>query len=481
MPRPWLRRSMRNAWVLIVAIAMHACTTSEPPPAPPNFVFVLIDTLRADHVGAYGYERDTTPFIDTLAENGVVFENTIAQAPWTGASMASLWTSRYPSEVGAGVVPDEAGVRNLGKSDATKLRPDAGTLATILGREGYRTIAIVSNAYAGGHFGLLRGFDRHMQRRRDARGVTDAAIEKLDHYLAEPNRPENFFLYVHYIDAHEPTFPPQEHRAAFPGEGGDPHLERHARWDFGKGIDPEERAEFEAFRRHKIDLYDASIRFVDAQVERLARYLEAVGLRDSTVFIIASDHGEELWDHTEFELETHLDPRGLGGIGHGQSLFAELTSVPLIWSGPGIPTKRVAALVRNVDVAPTILGLAQKSASGFTPRGIDLLAAIRSGGIPSLDGFSEDIVYGFEAKSLVRDGWKLIRYSDAKTEQKEFLFHVETDPAEEQDRLRDARSEAARLGSALDGTLADLDTARGGKAEMDAETRAQLQAIGYVE
>ena len=177
-------RGVRPLGAVVLALVLAACTPS-PPPEPPNFVFVLIDTLRADHVGAYGYERDTTPFIDSLAKKGLVFEHTISQAPWTGSSMASLWTSRYPSEVGAGVQPDETGSRFLSKTGSTKLRRDVPTVAEQLSGAGYKTIGIVANAYAGGFFGLLRGFEMHAQKRQDAAAVTDVAIEKLDSHLAK--------------------------------------------------------------------------------------------------------------------------------------------------------------------------------------------------------------------------------------------------------------------------------------------------------
>jgi len=459
---------------------LAACTTatSPPPPAPPNFVFVLIDTLRADHVGAYGYERETTPFIDSLAETGLVFEQVVSQAPWTGASMASLWTSRYPSEVGAGVLPDESGSRVLAETGSTKLRAGVPTLAGLLSAAGYGTIGVVTNAYAGRYFGLLRGFDVQAQKNQDASRVTDVAIAKLDQHLAQEGSAP-FFLYVHYLDVHEPTFPPEPHRTLF-SPAGDPPTVAHSRWQFYQGEDPND-PEFRAFRRHKIDLYDASIHYVDSQVERLARHVEAVAGRDSTVFIIASDHGEELWDHTDFERDTHLDPRGIAGVGHGQSLFGELTDVPLVWHGPGVPVGRVRALVRNLDVAPTILNLATLDAAKLDLRGIDLLEVARGPTPPSLDGFSENIAYGVEAKSLQRNGWKLIRYDDTKTGRTKFLFDRRVDPTEHQDRAEEAPPQTRRLEAALDATLSDLDTTRGAATELDDDTRAQLKAIGYID
>ncbi len=466
-----------------MAVAMAGCTPSESilpaASAPPNFVFVLIDTLRADHVGVYGYERGTTPFIDSLARKGLVFENVVAQARWTGASMASIWTSRYPSEVGAGVLPNDAGQRFLGKTGSSRLRGDVPTVSQVLLRHGYRTMALVSNVYAGGYFGLLRGYAVARQEQIDAGLLTDAAIVVLDEELAKGDAGP-FFLYIHYLDAHEPTFPPPRHREKFPARDGKPHTRAYARWRFGKGLDPND-PEFQSFRDHKVSLYDASLHYIDEQVGRLAGHLEKVGLLGETVFVIASDHGEEFWDHAQFERDHHLDPRGLAGIGHGQSLFGELTDVPLIVSGPGVPAGRVSSVVRNLDLAPTLYGLAGVPSDGLDLRGVDLLSVARGGEEDSLDAFSESISYGVEAKSLERDGWKLIRYSDTKQDQREFLYDRRTDRRERRDRSLDRAELASGLSAALDTVLEDMQGLRGSKTTMDEKTRRQLEAIGYLE
>lgn len=446
----------------------------------PNFVFVLVDTLRADHVGVYGYDRDTTPFFDSLADKGLVFEQVVSQAPWTGASMASLWVSLYPSETGAGVTPDPSGIRWLGKSGSTKIRPDIIPLAENLAAFGYHTIAIISNVYAGTVFGLERGFEIHVQQGKiDAAAVTDQALEALDRHLLG-NEPAPFFLYVHYLDAHQPTFPPEPYRARFPSQDGEPHREEHARWQFGDQADPQDPA-FQSFRDHKIDLYDASINYIDAQVARIAQSLDARRKRNSTIFIIASDHGEEFWDHVEFERDTHLDPRGFSGIAHGQSLFGELTDVPLILQGPGIPVARIETRVRNLDVAPTILGLAGVEAPGSRRRGIDLLEIARGDEMVDLEAFSESLAYGSEAKSLEIDGYKLIRYSATRSGRNEFLFDRRNDPKEQIDILDNAQKKASSLRLALDAILADRAMVQGEETTLDPETRSHLRAIGYLE
>ena len=457
-------------------------------PSRPNFVFILIDTLRADHLGAYGYPRDTTPFIDSLAANGLLFESAVSQAPWTGASMASIWTSRFPSEVGAGVLPDESGQRWLGKSDSTELRTDVPTVAEVLGGVGYRSMALVSNSYAAEAFGLLRGYDVTRKEWMDAGDLTKEAISLLaeHHHTASlaghgPGSGKPFFLYIHYIDVHEPTFPPEEYRQRFPASDGEAHGKKHSRWNYGYDYDPED-PDFQSFREHKIGLYDAALRYIDDQIQYLAGYLESKGLLDRTVFIIASDHGEEFWDHKEFERNFHLDPRGLSGVGHGQSLFGELTDVPLIISGPNVPSGRISKVVRNIDLVPTMYALAGVDTSDLKLHGIDLIDFAQRSEPFDLDAVSESISYGVEAKSIQRGRWKLIRYFDTKGDQKEFLYNRELDAAEQTDLLLKESEIAAQLGAALDVELAEMERGpRGAKTELDDQMRTLLKAIGYIE
>ncbi|MBJ18160.1 MAG: hypothetical protein CL933_01935 [Deltaproteobacteria bacterium] len=463
---------------ILLMLAVAGCQKPEPQ-KPPNFLFVLIDTLRADHVGTLGYNQPTTPFIDSLAADGRVFENALSQAPWTGASMASLWTSRYPSESGAYVLPDSDGRVWLGKTSSTKLNEELPTVAELLSEFGYDTIAVVTNSYAGEHFDLLRGYGVTRSGFANAAKATDKAIAELD-ARTENGSDQPFFLYVHYIDPHEPTFPPESYRSLFPSRDGEPHERRHERWAYGREVDPED-ADFKSFRDHKINLYDASIRFVDSQIERLSDELERRGLLDSTVFIIASDHGEEFWDHRQFELETHLDPRGSSGVGHGHSLFNQLIHVPLILTGPGITRARVAAPVRNLDIAPTILTLAGVDVADRGFRGTSLLETAEELSRLRLDRFSESLAYGVEAQSLTRDGWKFIRYRETKTGKTEFLFDVSIDKSESREISNQNAAKVAEMRSAVDSILAGMERTRSSDATIDEETRNQLQALGYID
>ena len=460
----------------MIALAFVACSS---PPERPNIVLVLVDTLRSDHLRAYGYERDTMPFVDSLARSGLLFEDAVAQAPWTSASMASMWTSRYPSEVGGVVLPGDDGLRNLGKTPRLRMNENVATLSELLSGAGYRTIAAVANGHAGSQIGLLRGFDSKLESPLAAGPLTDAALGLLDKLTASGSPPA-FFLYLHYRDAHEPTYPPEPYRSLFPSEDGTPHGRQYARWKHGDAEDPE-ATEVRAFRSHKLALYDGALRYVDDQVRRIAARLDQAGLLERTIFVLASDHGEEFWEHARLGRRVHLDPRGISGIGHGHTLFRELLDVPLVLSGAGLPARRVATQVRNLDLAPTLIGLAGLSAEGLGMRGVDLVTAIRSGELGPLAALSEDIAYGAGARSVEDGRYKLVRYEATRDGRSELLFDRTADPTERRDLLAERSEIAERLRESLDSGFNDSPPDWAVPVELDESTREELRALGYVD
>src|SRR5437867_10644588 len=194
------------ALALLIAAAVHACS---PPPSRPGLIFILIDTLRADHLGAYGYSRPTTPFLDSLASRGVLFEQAIAQAPWTLPSSMSLMTGRLPSG-------------HRVENDGMRLAPEIPTLAEVLSGSGYATSGVVSHIYVSALFGFDRGFQRFEDfgltrdyrfeagREPRAEKVTDRALELFRSMQGRP-----FFLFVHYFDPHWDYDPPPPFDARF--------------------------------------------------------------------------------------------------------------------------------------------------------------------------------------------------------------------------------------------------------------------------
>ncbi len=300
-------------------------------------LLVVIDTLRADKLGSYGDERGLTPNLDRLADEGILFEQVSAHAPWTLPSMASLLTSLYPRQHGAGGhVPG-----------FTRLAPGAETAASIFAEEGYATAAVVNVTFLGPHFGLDRGF-AHLDEKsfennvdvRDATETTDAALAWL-----EENGERPFFLLAHYFDPHAVYAPPQPFRRRF----AQPVDREDESFVFGT------REHMIALRAGRLDLdkavllraealYDGEVAYADHEVGRLLEGLEAMGLADRVCVVVTSDHGEEFLDH--------------GGFEHGHTLYGELTNVPLILRLPGkMRPRRIASAVRHVDVLPTLCAL----------------------------------------------------------------------------------------------------------------------------
>jgi len=278
-------------------------------PDPVNVVIVMVDTLRADHMSAYGYERKTTPFIANFASQGFVFEHARSQASCTFPSVNSLLTSRNP----AIFTRQEAG--QLG------IPEEYPSIAEILKEHGYRTIAVSASPIVRAtpsDFNPIGGFDRGFDTFvedplwRPGGQVNRAIIKELD-TVEEP-----FFLYAHYMEPHGPYRPPERYKKRFAGEyEGHYFIKRGnpvpiANMMFGNGphYDITDRD-----IQHLVDLYDDEIRFFDGVFRRLVKILETRDLLDNTLIIVSSDHGEEFLEHDS--------------IKHCRGVWDTVTRVPL--------------------------------------------------------------------------------------------------------------------------------------------------------
>ncbi len=442
--------------------------------APRNVIVVCIDTLRADHLSAYGYGRGTTPRLDALARRGMLFEHALAAAPWTVPSVGSLLTSLYPVEHGAAV---DGEVRQLDEQTPAQLRPEVETLGDILHGAGLRTALFSGNPYLWGRF--QRGFDTAVAERQTAAELTDRAIAWLGGRSRVSHRP--FFLYLQYMDLHQPIEPPAPYADHFAVDLGGERGSAHSNWSFDRQSDLGD-LDFRRFRAHKVALYDGSLLYVDAQIGRLLDAVEALGGRGDTLVVVTADHGEEFWDHAEAERQMGGDPRGVWGVGHGHTLFQELLHVPLIVAGPGWPSgRRVPCGVSLLDVAPTVL-----AGLRLPPRPAMRGASLgRFLGAPAADGAcaeatlplaAESPAYGPTARALVWSGWKLIEREGAGPA----LYDLASDPDERHD-LAGCRP---RTLAALSGLLAhELAPRRQARAEIqppDEETTRQLRSLGYL-
>ncbi|HEV8581913.1 MAG TPA: sulfatase [Thermoanaerobaculia bacterium] len=459
----------------VAAVASAACSSSESGAAPAarNLVVICIDTLRADHVSSYGYARQTTPFIDELARAGTLFANAYAHSDWTVPSTASLLTSLYPSEHGAGI---EGESRLLGETTPVlQIRKGVRTLATRLHRTGFRTGLFSANPFLYGSF--ERDFDAAEVERKNAAELTAAALRWLDQTAGD-----RFFLYVQYMDLHQPVEPPPPFFNLFPVAEGGVRGREHTDWSFG-GIQDQRALEDPAFRRyraHRIALYDGALRFIDEEIRRLYRRLEQAGLAKQTLVVITSDHGEEFWDHALAERASGHDPRGIWGVGHGHSMYEELLRVPLILRGPGVAeSRRLTCPVRHVDVMPTVLDLLGL-AGGPGLRGRSLVPMLAKS--PEADDctavplIAESPAYGPDSKAVIWKGRKLI----VRSQGGDFLFDLRDDPGERRNLLGTPPHLAAGLRAILTRELAGVHGPRAEPLTLDEKTKRELRALGYL-
>lgn len=428
---------------------------------PPNLVVVSFDSLRADHLGTYGYWRDTSPNLDRFAASGVVFERAFSTTTWTLPSHASLLSSLYPEEHGA---RDKD--RALG--DNVVLLPER------LAEAGYRSAGVVSVGLLHRTFGFDQGWDVYddetavqdggedPERRRTSEIAGRRAAELLDEL---PDGP--FFLFLHDYDVHFDYQPPEEFDVfeTEPAPGFDP-----SNFAFNETI-------FHGMPKANLDrliaLYDGEIRWVDHNFQRLLDELDRRGLSDDTAVVVVGDHGDEFFEH--------------GQKGHRENLFNTTLHVPMIVRFPGgrWAGQRVSTPVSLVDVAPTLANLA-----GVGPdpswSGIDL-ATLLEGAVPSRWIYADLDLRGRPAvKSAIRGRVKGIgrfRYGKAVGGQSH-LFDLDEDYPE-LDNL--AAAEPLRLRAILDRIESVVHAAwekqkslGSGHVELDAERRRELAALGYL-
>jgi arylsulfatase A-like enzyme len=304
-------------------------------PAPRNVILIVIDTLRADHLSCYGYPRKTSPHIDRLAAEGALFEYAIVQKPSTSPSVATILSGTYPFTHGIYTVRDWLPDKVL-------------TLPEILRTRGMRTGGVVTNVNLSRAFNFQQGFDDYFEvgtteGPSDSAPATKAALDWIDQVKDGP-----FFLYLHYLDPHAPYTPPPPFRGTFAGDA----------WsDLYHGPEPpigptylgeiHKESVIENGSRD-VDLYvqryDEEILYVDSAIGRLFERLRVLGLDESTLVMLTSDHGESLGEHKFF-------------FGHGHVPFEDNVRVPLIvWYPPGVAGgQRVGTIVESVSIVPTVL------------------------------------------------------------------------------------------------------------------------------
>ncbi len=431
----------------------------------PSVLLISIDSLRADHVRCYGYDRETTPAIDALAREGARFSTVISPTSWTLPAQLTLLT---------GLPPEAHGVVN----DRRRLRAGVPTLASAFQRAGYETAGFAAGPYLAAEYGFLAGFDfyddgriagtfsSHRSRRGSAE-VVDATEAWLGSRAAAPRRP--FFAFVHLFDCHAEYAPPPPFDALFdPGYRGPVDGRVDDRRVVRPGMAPRDLA-------HLVALYDGAIRFTDSCVGHLVEYLRKRGALDDTIVVVTADHGEEFFEH--------------GAIAHENNLYDEVLRVPLVIRYPAALPRgsTVTAAVRLMDVPPTLLALAGASDRRFGrlrdggPQAcVNLLPLTRGGtrgDAPPLVAFGD--LHGTVA-SVRTDRFKLVRRAFGPV--KEELYDLQADPGERRNLAPSGPAILSEMRSALSEwrLLWRLDEPPAAAFVPEAEHLKRLRALGYM-
>ena len=413
-----------------------------------NVLFILIDTLRSDRLGSYGYERDTSPNLDVLANRGVRFSRQLAQSSWTKASVASLWTGLRPTRTGVTRFND-------------RLSDDAILPAETFRAAGFRTAGLYRNGWVSPYFGFAQGFEvydrptpRHVDRLVRAEnptviggGTDESATQGALEFLRVHGK-ERWFLYMHLMDVHEYLY--DEQTALFGSDYS--------------------------------SIYDNSIRWVDSILGPFFVALADQGYLENTLIVITSDHGEG------------FNERGLEG--HARFVYKETTEVPLIFSFPFRlePGVAIETRTRNLDIWPTVLDLLGLPPLGDDIDGVsrvpEILAAVRGEPLPEdlEPGFAHlDRHWGQRSQTyaptiqISEGSLRYVRIPEGKGQSEE-LFDASTDPAELQSVAGERSEDLARLREIGKGFLTKDAPPWGDRPEaleVDEMQLNQLRALGY--
>jgi arylsulfatase A-like enzyme len=416
----------------------------------PNILVYLVDTLRVDRLSTYGYDRPTSPRLDSFAEQATLFQKAVGQSSWTRPSVASLFVGTWPG--------DHSITR---RGDA--LSGDAETLAEILDRAGYATAAFSTNPNVAEPFGFAQGFDHFdlMLKQADSSDANRAVFRWIERTADDVP----FFLYVQPADPHTPYLPPEPFRSRLAGDA-ERMYERVAEAPTREIWESDE----ETLRQINA-LYDAEIAANDASFGELLDHLDGLGLLDDMLVVFLSDHGEEFRDH--------------GGWTHGRTLHVETLDFPLLIKMPGqTQPRRVDEIAQHIDIVPTItdlLGLETPPAV----QGRSLVPYLESSSrperlFPVRPIFSHvGLVRGLTT-SIVVGEWKLIDRQE-QGGRETHLYRWSDDPNETEDLAPRMPMRTLALSSLLDeknastGTALDAD-----EAVLSPEIEARLRALGYL-
>ncbi len=440
----------------LLAALLSSCSRGAKIPRPEHIIVITIDALRPDHLGGYGYARDISPNIDGLARRGVVFLNAYANAPWTKPSVASLFSS-LPPNIHRTVDRDHA------------LPDQVQTMAEMLKESGYFT------SFFNGGNPLIhecrfdQGFDFYQyQETLDSAGV----VGSVSSFLSQ-TQGKSLFIYIHLMDLHLP----------YHLHDGNRELAARAPRNFIPGQferrdvrEPTARGELSGDEKaYLVALYDEQIRYSDKTVGQLVALFQAAGLLDRSLLILTSDHGEEFWDHDNYE--------------HAHSLYEEVLRVPLIMVYEHLPALRLNSRVRLVDILPSVMELAEPGFKRGEMAGDSVWRYLRKD-----DGnrsvFAGGTLHGDEKFCLIKNGWKIILNTKDMTTNRPLigfraedaveLYDLKTDPQERHNLRDDQAKILAGLLKELGALVNTESPIQARKQIIDKKTAERLKSLGYL-
>jgi arylsulfatase A-like enzyme len=448
-------------WIILFAFLISSFHCSREKPVDNqrmNVLLITLDTLRADHLGCYGYAKNTSPKLDALASTSIVFDQAIAQSAITPVSHASILTGLYPYN---------HNLRSLHGGVSYQLPDSRLTLAEIMGSNGYATGGFVSAFPVTEHYGLHQGFktwDEAFQKKDDvkmlsetgvvntgtAQRTCDVTTEKATAWLKD-HAEVPFFAWIHYFDVHDPILLPPD--------------------EYLKRFYPESREKPDILR----SVYDAEIAFMDDQIDLILKEMESLDIRENTILVIISDHGEGLGDHDWW--------------GHS-ILYQEQIRLVFLISIPGRKEGiRVSSQVRSIDLVPTLVELIDLNVPAENDfDGKSLLDVIdKSEALPRI-AYSESIndltaYYDSQMQNeslyAISDGrWKLILHREKSTDKGLELFDLQSDPHELSNISEKYPEISAQLRNQLEKMQAIVQDPP--RPVMDEKTKERLKSLGYI-
>ncbi len=425
-----------------VVVLMFACGSSS---ENPNVLIILIDALRADNLSCYGYNRNTSPSIDSIALTGVKWKICQAQAPWTLPGTSSIFSGLSVQNHGAG--------RNTGTMTTFGMNPGMPILPELFENAGYRTCGIFNVPLLSEVYGFDRGFDHYSYYPDGDRRAALIVDEFLEWVSGDD---DEFMAVLHFFDVHDPYNPPPPFDRMFLPEDTLSLIDWEIDED-GELLHPE-------YLEHYLAMYDGEIAWVDSELSRLFQNMREMEIADNTIIVVIADHGEEFLEH--------------GWIGHGGTFYQELLRIPLIMTGPGIPSGEIRGeTAAQFDLLPTLLALCSIE-STVVFDGIDLLSdssTAEKRGIPSSGLlFSSRMMEMFPVVSILLGNIKYIAFRDEGT-LKYAMFDLNTDPQERHSAIPDAF--AIEM---LDNYIISPPMWEPSEVELDEQSIRELEGLGYL-